>query len=53
VKDNLPHLDEATLKAISTKDVAEALRLKEAARLSDQLTEKLLASDFLVIATPM
>jgi FMN-dependent NADH-azoreductase len=53
VKDNLPHLDEATLKAISTKDAAEALRWKEAARLSDQLTEELLASDLLVIATPM
>jgi len=53
VKDNLPHLDEATLKAISTKDAAEALRLKASARLSDQLTEELLASDLLVIATPM
>jgi len=53
VKDNLPHLDETTLRAIITKDAAEALKLKEAARLSDQLTEELLASDFLVIATPM
>jgi FMN-dependent NADH-azoreductase len=53
VKDNLPHLDETTLRAIYTKDAAEALKLKEAARLSDQLTEELLASDFLVIATPM
>jgi FMN-dependent NADH-azoreductase len=53
VKDNLPHLDSATLKAISTKDAAEARRLKRSARLSDQLTEELLASDLLVIATPM
>ncbi len=43
VKDNLPHLHEATLKAISTKDAAEALRLKASARLSDQVTEELFA----------
>jgi hypothetical protein len=35
-KDNLPHLDEMTLKAISTNNAAEALRLKESALLSDQ-----------------
>jgi len=51
--EHLPHLDEITLRAISTKDPAEAERLKEAARQSDQLTDELLASDLLVIATPM
>ena len=51
--DHLPHLDGTTLRAISTKDPAEAARLKEAARLSDRLTDELLASDLVVIATPM
>jgi FMN-dependent NADH-azoreductase len=51
--EHLPHLDDVTLRAISTKDPAEALRLKEAARRSDQLTDELLESDLLVIATPM
>jgi len=51
--EHLPHLDEITLRAISTKDPAEALRLKKAARLSDQLTNELQESDLLVIATPM
>jgi len=49
----LPHLDGITLQAISTKDPAEAARLQEAARQSDHLTDELLASDLLVIATPM
>jgi FMN-dependent NADH-azoreductase len=52
-KDKLPHLDLSTLKAISTKDPAEAESLKDALHLSDQLTEELLASDLLVIASPM
>lgn len=52
-REHLPHLDGATLRAISTKEPAEAMRLKEAARLSDQLTDELLKSDLLVIATPM
>ena len=51
--EHLPHLDEITLRAISTNDPAKALRLKEAARRSDQLTDELLESDLLVIATPM
>jgi len=50
--EHLPHLDEATLRAISTKDQAEAERLKAAARQSDQLTDELLESDLVVIATP-
>jgi FMN-dependent NADH-azoreductase len=52
VNDSVPHLDSVTLKAISTKDAAEAQRLRESATLSDKLTDELLASDLLVIATP-
>lgn len=48
-----PHLDESTLRAISTRDPAEEERWKDAARLADQLTDELVASDLLVIATPM
>lgn len=51
--ERLPHLDDITLRAISTKDAAEAERLKEATRQSDRLTDELLAADLLVIATPM
>src|SRR6266853_218592 len=53
VKDQLPHLDQPTLKAISTKDPVEAASLKEAARLSDRLVDELMMSDLLVIARPM
>ena len=52
-KDKLPHLDQPAVKAISTKDPAEAEALKDALKLSNQLTEELLASDLLVIASPM
>jgi FMN-dependent NADH-azoreductase len=48
-----PILDEITLCAISTRDPVEAETLKEAARQSNQLTDELLGSDFLVMATPM
>jgi len=51
--EHLPHLDDVTLRAISTKDLAEADSLKAAASRSDQLTEELLESDLLVLATPM
>jgi FMN-dependent NADH-azoreductase len=51
--DKVPHLDEATLKAMSTHDAVEAESLKDALHLSDQLTEELLSSDLLVIASPM
>jgi FMN-dependent NADH-azoreductase len=51
--EHLPHLDEVTLRAISTKDPAEALRLKEVAQRSDHFTDELLESDLLVISTPM
>jgi FMN-dependent NADH-azoreductase len=37
VKDKLPHLDQPTLKAITTQDPVEAESLKEAVYLSDQL----------------
>ena len=53
VKDLLPHLDQPTLKAISTRDPMEAESLKDTLHLSDQLTEELLSSDLLVIASPM
>ncbi len=53
VKDRLPHLDEPTLKAMTTHDPVEAESLKGALRRSDQLTEELLSSDLLVIASPM
>jgi len=53
VKDKLPHLDQLALKAISTKDPVEAESLKNALHLSDRLTEELLSSDLLVIASPM
>ena len=53
VKDQLPHLDQPTLKAISTKDPVEAAALKEAAHLSDRLVDELMMSDLLVIACPM
>jgi FMN-dependent NADH-azoreductase len=49
----LPHLDEVTLRSISTQDPAEAEQLKAASRQSDQLTDELLDADLLVIATPM
>lgn len=52
-KDPLPHLDQLTVKAISTKDKTEAGSLKEVLRLSDQLTDEVLSSDLLVIASPM
>jgi FMN-dependent NADH-azoreductase len=52
-RDPLPHLDRLTVKAISTKDKAEAESLKQVLRLSDQLTDEVLSSDLLVIASPM
>lgn len=52
-KDDPPHLDYSTVKAIFTKDKAEAESLKEVLRLSDQLTEEVLSSDLLIIASPM
>lgn len=52
-KDHLPHLDYPTVKAISTRDRTEAGSLKSALRLSDQLTDEVLSSDLLAIASPM
>jgi FMN-dependent NADH-azoreductase len=52
-KDKLPALEASTVSGIFTRDPAEALSLKETMRLSDQLTDELLASDMVVIATPM
>lgn len=51
--DPLPHLDYQTVKGISTKDKAEAESLKNALRLSNELSEELLSSNLLVIASPM
>ena len=52
-KDPLPHLDQRTVKAIFTRDRSEAEALREALRLSDQVTEEVLSSDLLVIASPL
>jgi len=52
-KDPLPHLDHRTVKAIFTRDRSEGEALKEALRLSDQVTAEVLSSDLLVIASPM
>lgn len=52
-KDKTPHLDDSTLKAIASKDPIEVQEHRESGRLSDQLVAELLASDILVIATPM
>jgi FMN-dependent NADH-azoreductase len=41
-----PHLDAITVKAISTKDPAEAEKLKASASLSDKLIEELLRRTF-------
>ncbi|MDT7815935.1 MAG: FMN-dependent NADH-azoreductase [Acidobacteriaceae bacterium] len=49
----LPHLDQATLKAITTQDPVEAESLKEVVYLPDQLIDELLLSELLVIACPM
>jgi len=51
--DRVPQLDEATLKAMTTRDPVEAESLKDFLNLSDQLAEELLSSDLLVIASPM
>jgi FMN-dependent NADH-azoreductase len=52
-EDGLPHLDSDTLKAMTSKDPKEMEARREAGILSDKLTAELLASDLLVIATPM
>jgi FMN-dependent NADH-azoreductase len=45
VKDRLPHLDQPTLKAITTQDPVEAELLKEGVYLSDRLIDGLLLPD--------
>jgi FMN-dependent NADH-azoreductase len=52
-EDNLPHLDSETLRTITSIDPKETGAHGEASRLSDKLTEELLSSDLLIIATPM
>ena len=51
-KDKIPHLDQAAVKAMTTRDHVEAESLQDALHLSDQLTEELLSSDLLVNASP-
>jgi len=51
--EHLPHLDGTTLRAISTRDPVEEESLRASAHQSDQLTNELLESDLLVMATPM
>ena len=51
--ERLPHLDGTTLRAISTRDPVEEEGLRASAHQSDQLTNELLESDLLVIATPI
>lgn len=51
--EHLPHLDGTTLRAISTRDPVEEESLRALANQSDQLTNELLESDLLVMATPM
>lgn len=53
VKDPLPHLDYRMVKAIFTRDQAEAESLKGALHLSNQVTQEVLSSDLLVIASPL
>lgn len=52
-QDHIPHLDEATLKAMSAHDPANPESFQQTLRLADRLTEELLASDLIVIACPM
>lgn len=52
-REPLPHLDDRTVRAIFTKDSSEAESLRESLCLSDQLTEEVLSSDLLIIASPM
>jgi FMN-dependent NADH-azoreductase len=52
-RDNLPHLDDGTVKAITAKNPEVVQAHRDSARLSDVLVEEVLASDLLVIATPM
>jgi len=51
--EHLPHLDGNTLRAISTRDPVEEESLRGLTHYSDQLTNELLESDLLVMATPM
>lgn len=53
IADPIPHLSFQTVKGIFTKDEAEAESLRDALRLSDELTDEVLAADLLVIAAPM
>jgi len=51
--ETLPHLDAATLDIIAAREPVAARAPTALSALSDRLTDELLASDRLVIATPM
>jgi FMN-dependent NADH-azoreductase len=53
VHDKVPHRDQPTLKAMATHNPVEEESLKDALHLLDLLTQELLSSDLLVIASPM
>ena len=50
---NLPHLDDGTLKAISSRDPAEVQDHRDSTQLSDVLIDELLTSHPLFNATPL
>ena len=53
VRDPLPHIQEATINGFYTPETELDATLMEATRLSDQLIGELMASDILLISTPM
>jgi FMN-dependent NADH-azoreductase len=52
-EDSLPHLDQAAVQAMFMPGGDDAGTLQRALLLSDQLTDELLSSDLVVIASPM
>jgi FMN-dependent NADH-azoreductase len=52
-EDSLPHLDQAAVTAMFTQGDGDSESRKRALRLSDLLTDELLSSDLVVIASPM
>ena len=53
VRDPLPHIQEATITGFYTPETELDTKLLDATRLSDQLIGELMASDILLISTPM
>jgi FMN-dependent NADH-azoreductase len=52
-EDSLPRLDQAAVNAMFAQDSGDTESRKRALRLSDLLTDELLSSDLVVIASPM